>query len=183
MKLHIFGAAGAGVTTLGQALSAEMDVPYFDSDDYFWAPAPAPFTERRPAAARDAALAQALADAPGWVLGGSLVGWGGSWRSAFDLAVFLWLPPALRLARLRQREHERYGDVIFTDPSRAAQFQHFLAWAANYDNHSAGGHRTLANHTAWLGQLQCPVLQLRDDWPVTQRVVRVAAKLRTLRLH
>lgn len=183
MKLHIFGAAGAGVTTLGRALGAELSAPYFDTDDYFWMATAPPFTERRPAAARDAVLAHDLAGAPRWVLGGSLVGWGEPRQAAFDLAVFLWLPPALRLARLRHREHERYGDAIFTDPTRAAQYQKFLAWAAGYDDSPVGGHRTLANHSTWLNQLSCPVLELRGDLSVAQRVARVAAQLRELGLH
>jgi hypothetical protein len=35
MRLHIFGASGSGVTTTGQALAARMNLPYFDSDDYY----------------------------------------------------------------------------------------------------------------------------------------------------
>lgn len=104
MKIHLFGASGTGVTTLGHALSAQLALPYFDTDSYFWLPTEPPFTQRRPAAERDAQLAQDLPRFPSWLLGGSLVGWGEQWLAAFDLAVFLWLPPTLRLARLRQRE-------------------------------------------------------------------------------
>ncbi|WP_228410094.1 shikimate kinase [Chryseobacterium viscerum] len=35
MKIHIFGASGSGVTTLGKALSEELNLEYFDSDDFF----------------------------------------------------------------------------------------------------------------------------------------------------
>ncbi|HEX8328555.1 MAG TPA: adenylate kinase [Hymenobacter sp.] len=178
MRLHIFGASGTGVTTLGQALGSTLGVPYFDSDDYFWERSNPPFTVRRPPAERDAALAADLAQPPRWILGGSIVGWGPQWLRAFDLAVFLWLPPTLRLHRLQQREQERYGDVIFANPERAAQTQAFLAWAAGYDDNTAGGSRTLANHTAWLSQFSCPVLALRGDLTVTQRLGLVQAKLR-----
>lgn len=182
MRLHIFGAAGTGVTTLGQALSTKLGVPYFDSDDYFWLPTEPPFTQRRPAATRDARLAADLAQAPRWILGGSVVGWGAHWLAAFDLAVFLWLPPALRLARLQARELARYGDIVFTDPARSAQHLAFLAWAAGYDDNSTGGNRTIANHTAWLARFACPVLELRGDLPVVERQRRVEGRLRELRL-
>lgn len=36
MKIHIMGASCAGSTTLGNALSAEWGIPYFDTDDFFW---------------------------------------------------------------------------------------------------------------------------------------------------
>lgn len=183
MKIHLFGAAGAGVTTLGTSLGNALGVPYFDSDDYFWGPSEVPFTVRRPAAERNALLAHDLARGPRWVLGGSLVGWG-PWGeqqlAALDVAVFLWLPPALRLHRLRQREHARYGDVVTTNPTRAAQTDASLTWAAGYDDGSCGGSRTLANHTAWLERFACPVLALRSNFTVAEcqaRVLGEAARL------
>ena len=182
MKVHIFGASGAGVTTLGEALSAALGTPYFDSDTYYWEPSDPPFTVRRPAEARDAALAQALAQTESWVLGGSVVSWGQQWLAQVELVVFLWLPPALRLARLRQREQDRYGEAIRRDPARAAQAQAFLTWAAGYDDGSCGGSRTLANHTAWLGRFAGPVLELRGDLTVAERLHRVQVKLRELGL-
>ena len=173
MRLHIFGAAGAGVTTLGEALGGALAVPYFDSDAYFWEATEPPFTRRRPAAERDARLAADLAATESWVLGGSVLGWGADWRAAFDLVVFLWLPPALRLARLRRREQQRYGRELATNPARCAQYEEFMAWAGGYDDGTAGGHRTLANHERWLGELRCPVLVLRGDLTVAERVAAV----------
>lgn len=75
MNLHLFGASGTGVTTLGEALGAALGLPYFDTDAYFWEATDPPFTVRRPAAARAARLAHDLARCESWVVGGSLVGW------------------------------------------------------------------------------------------------------------
>lgn len=36
MNIHIFGASGSGATTLGRFLAVQLNVPCFDSDDYFW---------------------------------------------------------------------------------------------------------------------------------------------------
>ena len=179
MQLHVFGASGTGVTTLGQALSAALHVPYFDSDAYFWRATEPPFTQRRPAAARNARLARDLADATSWILGGSIGGWDAAWLTApFNLVVFLWLPPDLRLRRLRAREHARYGERLATDPAQAARTQAFLEWAAGYDDSSTGGTRTLANHERWLTQFASPALELRGDLSVAQRVAAVRAALR-----
>ena len=178
MKLHVFGASGTGVTTLGQALGAALHIPYFDSDAYFWQATEPPFTQRRPAAVRDAQLARALTGAANWVLGGSVGGWDAAWLTApFDLVVFLYLPPALRLARLRAREHARYGEQLADDPAQAARTQAFLTWAAGYDASSTGGTRTLANHERWLTQFTSPVLELRGDLSVAERVAAVRAAL------
>jgi len=181
MKIHLFGASGAGVTTLGTTLEA----PYFDSDDYFWGPSDGPFAVRRPKDERNALLAHDLTRGPRWVLGGSL-GWG-IWGeqplTTLDLAMFLWLPPTLRLRRLRQREHARCGDVINTGPARAAQTKAFLAWATDYDDGFCGSGHTPANHTAWLGCLACRVLALRSNLTVTERLNAVLAQVARLGSH
>lgn len=35
-RIHIFGASGSGTTTLANALSNNMNLPHYDTDDYFW---------------------------------------------------------------------------------------------------------------------------------------------------
>lgn len=57
-----------------------------------------------------------------------------------------------------------------------------LDQAFNQGHNSAGGHRTLANHTTWLGQFTCPVLELRGDFSVHYRLNRVRTMLRELDL-
>lgn len=166
MKLHLFGASGSGTTTLGQALSSALGWPYFDTDDYFWLPTAAPYTARRPPAERNRQLLADLALHRHALVGGSIGGWGDDWFEAFDLAVFLWLPPPVRLQRLAQREQARYGTA---NPAQVARTAAFLAWAAGYDTNSTGGTRTLATHTAWLTRFACPVIELRGDLSVAQR--------------
>lgn len=113
MRIHIFGASGAGSTTQGEDLSAELNIPYFDTDHYFWE---TPFTVKRSAEERNAMLKADLAKHESLIVGGSLVSWGDEWLKTFDLAVFLYVPPDIRLERLRERELERYGNLIHTDP-------------------------------------------------------------------
>lgn len=97
--------------------------------------------------------------------------------------VFLWLPPVLRLARLQAREQAQNGEAMLRDPARAEQARAFLNWAAGYDDSSCGGSRTLANHTAWLREFTCPVLELRGDLTVAERINQVQEKLRALELR
>jgi adenylate kinase family enzyme len=37
-RIHIVGASGAGVTSLGRALADALAIPHHDTDDYFWQP-------------------------------------------------------------------------------------------------------------------------------------------------
>ncbi|MDR3715484.1 MAG: hypothetical protein P4L51_21965 [Puia sp.] len=174
MKIHIFGASGSGVSTLGRALSERLDLPYFDSDEYFWERSDPPFTVKRRAAARNALLKEDLAkqggaSSPQWILGGSVVNWNDPVFRDFDLAVFLWIPPGVRIRRLQQREQERYGDVLFLDPERRRLYEAFIDWASGYDDNSLSG-RTLAAHEKWMRELDCPVLELREDISTEERV-------------
>jgi adenylate kinase family enzyme len=170
MHLHLFGASGSGTTTLGLTLCSMLGWPYFDTDDYFWLSTQVPFTARRPAAERNQLLAGDLAQHAHAIVGGSLGGWGDEWFTRFDLAVFLWLPPGLRLQRLREREQWRYD---LSDPAQLARTTAFLTWAAGYDDNSTGGTRTMASHTSWLTRFTCPLLELRGDLTVAQRVAAV----------
>ncbi|MFL1418338.1 AAA family ATPase [Pseudomonas fildesensis] len=158
-KIHILGAAGAGTTTLGKALAERLGVAYFDSDFFYWQPTPAPFTVARPRDERIRLLQEQTAGLEGWVLSGSLCGWGDPMIEHFTHVVFLRLDPNLRLQRLRLREVQRYGDQILEGGSRHANSVAFLAWTARYDdgNHSL---RSLRRHETWLKPLTCPVIRL-----------------------
>jgi adenylate kinase family enzyme len=179
MKIHIMGASCAGSTTLGRALSARLGYPYFDTDDYFWQPSEPPFTVKRSFNERVALIKTDIAGLPHYVIGGSLINWGDEWKSVFDLVIFLYVPPYIRMQRLKDRELARYGDVIYTDPERIAGYEKFLAWAKAYDTNAISG-RTLQAHEAWLAELTCPVLEIRGDTTVKQRLNLITSKLKTI---
>ncbi|RKR85296.1 adenylate kinase family enzyme [Mucilaginibacter gracilis] len=176
MKIHIFGASGSGVTTLGLALAEKTGYPYFDADQFFWEKSNPPFTIRRDAEERNALLHQQLAENENWILGGSIVQWGDSFPPLFDLTVFLLIPHDVRIARLKQREFERYGDIIFTDELRNKQYQDFIIWASGYDDNttiSPGGRgmgRTLQVHREWIKKLNNGFLEISGDTTVKQRL-------------
>ncbi|SEW42675.1 P-loop NTPase family protein [Chitinophaga arvensicola] len=183
MKLHLFGASGSGVTTLGNALAAQLNIPYFDSDAYFWESTDPPFTIRRNAAQRNALIRADLDKQPDWMVGGSIINWGDTVFPSFDLIVFLWLPPEVRMARLLKREQERYGDRISLNPDRKKQHQEFLAWAADYDHDTGIATRTLNAHEQWMQKQTAPVLELRGDKTIRERTHEVIVRLRTMNVH
>lgn len=160
-RIHILGAAGAGTTTLGRALAESLNVAYFDTDDFYWQQTDAPFTVARPKEERIRLLQEQTAGLEGWVLSGSLCGWGDAMIAQFTHVVFLRLDPHVRLHRLRLREVQRYGDEILEGGSRHENSVAFLAWAARYDN---GNHslRSLRRHETWLAALTCPVIRLNS---------------------
>jgi adenylate kinase family enzyme len=159
-RIHIFGAAGSGTTTLASGLSAKHGHCHFDTDDFYWLPSDPPYQQARPRADRQALLVEAFAETEAWVISGSVCGWGDPFLSRFELVVFLVVPVEERLARLRAREIIRYGHEAIAPGGRLHKAHvEFLDWARRYDN---GGldMRSRALHERWIQRLPLPVLRL-----------------------
>jgi len=87
----------------------------------------------------------------------------------FELVVFLAMPHDRRMARLHQREHERFGERILPGGDMYEKSQQFLAWAASYDD---GGLdiRSRRLHEEWLGMLPCPILCFEGEYPTEEQL-------------
>ena len=166
MLILITGASGSGTSTLGAALAKELGIAHLEADDYYWLPTAPPFTSKRDRAERLSSVLRDVRTKQSAVLAGSIIDWGLELENAFNLIVFLYLDAAIRVERLRAREMEFLGKAD----------EEFLEWAAQYDAGNLGG-RSLAKHQAWLSARTCPVLELRGDLSVGQRVAAVLKHL------
>lgn len=175
-RVLVTGAAGAGTTTLASALAGRWSVPHADADDYFWLPTEPPYREVREPSERAALMGRIFLPRPAWVLSGSVMGWGAAAQAVMDrveLVVLMTLDPATRMARVEARQRRRYGAADIA-PGGALHDEHvaFLAWCAGYDDPGFDG-RNLAQHLAWLDQLEQPTLRLDGETPVDQLVALV----------
>ena len=172
--IHIVGAGGAGTTTLGAGLAAAIGGAHIDTDDHYWLPTWPPYREKRPPEERLERLRAAFSTTDRWVLSGSLLYWGVELAADFDLVIFLYVPPAVRQARVMAREATRYGEKIAPGGELHQSHQDFVAWAASYDTATAPG-RNLVSHRAWLQTLTCPVLEIAGTQPPEETLRRVLA--------
>lgn len=161
--IHIFGASGAGTSTLGRAVSERFGYVHMDTDDYYWFPTDPPFQQSRPVPER---LTRMRADMNGkrCVVSGSLCGWGDSLRADFGLVIWLQTPTPIRLKRIREREYQRFGDRIRAGGDMYEQHQRFLEWAAGYDTGNTST-RSWELHRQWLEQIHCVKLVLSGVMP------------------
>jgi adenylate kinase family enzyme len=158
-RIHVMGASGSGVTTLGRALADALAFPHYGTDDYFWLPTTPPYRTQREIADRLRLMREVFLDRSDWVLSGSLAGWGDSIVPLLDLVVFLQVPTEIRLRRLRDREARHFGvDAVSPGGWRHQETEEFIEWASHYDDGSREG-RNLARHLRWLAGLTCPVLR------------------------
>ncbi len=159
-RVHITGASGAGVTSVGRAVADALAISHHDTDDYFWRPTNPPYREMREVADRLRLMRDVFLDRSDWVLSGSLDGWGDPIIPSFDLVVFLYVPTPIRLERLRAREARRFGaEAVAPSGSQHQQAEEFIEWASHYDDGTREG-RNFARHQAWLATLPCRVLRL-----------------------
>jgi len=172
-RIHVMGASGSGVTTLGRALADALALPHHDSDDYFWMPTTPPYRQQREVSERLRLMEAMFLPRADWVLSGSLAGWGDPIMAKFDLVVFLRTPPEIRLTRLRAREATHFGaDVVAQGGWRHDETEAFIEWASHYEDGGREG-RNLQKHLAWLAKLPCPVLRLDGSRPLPDLVAEV----------
>lgn len=165
-KIHILGASGSGVSTLGSQLSLILPHVNFDGDEYFWIEK---FTEQRERNDRLRLLKQDLSNFNQWILSGAICGWGDELKSCFDLVIFIYTPKEIRLQRLKEREFQRYGEEIFPGGSKYELSKSFLKWASLYDD--AGLEvRSKTLHEYWMSDLNCPILRIEGDHSVQERI-------------
>jgi adenylate kinase family enzyme len=168
MRILITGAAGSGTSTLAQALGSTLGASVLEADDYFWLPTSPPFTSKRDPKERLSLILRDLARMPSAVIAGSIVDWGLELEDSMSMIVFLTVPAAVRVRRLRQREQLLFGRVN----------SDFLEWAAQYDEGRLTG-RSRLKHERWLSLRSAPVLRIDGDISVEDANRRVLAALKS----
>jgi adenylate kinase family enzyme len=162
MKIHLLGPSGAGTTTLGKALAAAFGIPHFDSDDFFWVKTDPPFTDIRPRADRSILLGGALSGLSGWVVSGSMMGWGDFLIPEIECIIYKYVPWEVRQERLAARERARYGDRILPGQEMHRQHREFMEWASRYDE---GGNdmRSRQSEEHWIRAAGRPFIRLDEE--------------------
>lgn len=174
-RIHITGASGTGVSTLGQAVAEALSVPFVDTDDAYWMPTNPRFTTKRPVAERLEVLTRAQGSG-GWVVAGALCGWGDRVIRTAGLIVFLTAPMSERIARLRRRERAAFGPRIEPGGDMARIHEKFIAWSAQYDDPHFTGRSRVMQET-WLMEQTIPVLRLQGTGDVENLVAQVTGAL------
>lgn len=181
-RIHIVGASGSGVSTLGAEIARLLAAPHLDADAVYWLPTDPPFVEARPRDERLALLRENLLSDEDWVFSGSAIGWAEPIEQLYDLIVYLQLDPAIRMDRLRQREQARYGRRIEPGGDMAAASAAFFAWAAAYDT-AGQEHRSRFGHEQWLAVRKAPVLRLDSSVPIEALANAVLSYVAELRCY
>jgi adenylate kinase family enzyme len=137
----ITGASGCGVTTLGAALAERLGAVHIDTDDHYWVATDPPYREKRDVDLRLAGMRAEQERTGRWVVSGTLDDWASPALAAAELIVFLEVPTAVRIERLRRRESARFGDSLLPGGTMFETHREFIEWAAQYEDGTLPGRR------------------------------------------
>ena len=170
--INIFGASGAGTTTLARKICDELGFFLMDTDDYFWLPVDPRYSQKRPREERLLMMRNDIEHADHVVISGSLVDWGDALIPLFTLAVRLQTDTEIRIDRIKLREKEKFGKRIDVGGDMYQQHLDFIEWAKAYDT---GGPdmRSKIKHDEWKKLLPCKILQLNGADNLEDNFLRV----------
>jgi len=166
MGIIIFGASGAGSTTLGKEVAQRLHFQYLDIDDYLWRSDTAiPLTVTRPPEERTELLMNDVRKHPNFVISGTIFNNSKLFEHLFNLAVFISTPAEICAERVRTREHAHWGERVLPggDMYKTTRFHgdigDYIASAQRYETAEVSKFgRKL--HEQWISELPCPVIRV-----------------------
>jgi len=117
-------------------------------------------------------LEKAIADSAGFIMSGSICGWGDVFIPQLDLAVFVYTPTDIRLQRLQAREFKLFGERILENGDMHESFCWFIDYAGTYDTGNPPD-RCLKLHEQWIASLPCPVARTDGIMPVEESIMQI----------
>jgi adenylate kinase family enzyme len=147
----ICGLNGAGKTTLAREAANLLDYKHFDIEDFWFLPSDIPFSRCRTKDECISLMLDAMERHENFVLSAVIADYGAEIIRRFDFAVILDVPHDLRLARIKQREIERFGGRVLKGGDMYAMQQKFYGKCAA---------RPEDYVEQWAKNLACPVIRV-----------------------
>ena len=155
----VFGLNGSGKTTLGRELARILGFKRMDAEDYYFRESAIPYSDAR---SKDEVIKLMLADIEkyGSFIMSSVAGdYGAEITEMYKLAVYITAPFELRMARVEQREHDKFGDRVQVGGDMYEQRLKFRNFVAA---------RSIAPIEQWAETLACSVIRVDGtiDWRI-----------------
>ncbi len=177
--IHIYGASGSGTSTLGRKISEELGYKFMDTDDYFWLPTNPQYTVKRSKGERLDLMKKDISENDNVVISGSLVDWGDELIPMFTLAIRLVTDTEVRVARLKLREKQNFGERIMPGGDMYENHMEFIEWAREYDTGSVDM-RSKAKHDEWQKLLHCKQIVLDGADDLEENFKKVQAEMNSV---
>ncbi|MGN0756615.1 AAA family ATPase [uncultured Treponema sp.] len=156
--IMIAGPSGSGKSSLGKIVAEKLGFPYFDVDDYIWKKdTPEPFTQMYSKAEKISRLSGDIEPCEHFVMAGSMSSFHQAFDDKFELMVFLYAGPEIRLQRVHSRAIERFGERILEGGDLYESHRKFLESNRRYET---DGSPNLNEQKKWIKNLPCAKIEL-----------------------
>ena len=156
--IMIIGPSGSGKTTLGIEVAKRIDLPFFDVDDFIWRKdTPEPYTIMYSREEKISGLKNAIMPYEHFVMAGSMSSFHEAFDEYFDLMVFLYVDPDIRVQRISERALRRFGDRVAEGGDMYESNRKFIEYNRSYET---DGSPNLKEQRAWMNSLSCRKLEL-----------------------
>ena len=153
MRIIICGLNGAGKSTLGRALAKRLQYEFRDIEDYYFPKTDDKYeySVQRTEEEVAALLLNDLEENDDVVLASVRGNYSEQIEKLFDLAVYIDIPKEIRMARVRKRSYDKFGNRMLPGGELYESEERFFKMVeARSDDHAKG----------WLTDLTCPVISI-----------------------
>ena len=159
--IMIIGPSGSGKTTLGKIVSQKLKIPYFDVDDYIWRrDTKEPFTVMYKREEKISRLSDDIAEIEHFVMAGSMSSFHQAFDDKFEMMVFLYTTPDIRISRVHERAIKRFGDRVLEGGDMYESHMRFLEDNKRYET---DGSPNLSEQEEWLNSMSCVKMRLNGE--------------------
>lgn len=156
--IMIAGPSGSGKSSLGKIVAEKLGFPFFDVDDYIWKKGtPEPYTQMYSKAEKISRLNKDIEPYTHFVMDGSMSSFHQAFDDKFELMVFLYADPEIRLQRVHNRAMERFGKRILEGGDLYESHRKFLESNRKYES---DGSPNLGEQKEWMKNLPCIKIEL-----------------------
>lgn len=156
--IMIIGPSGSGKTTLGKIVAQKLGYPYFDVDDYIWKKnTDNPYTQMYTREEKISRLSNDIAPYRHFVMAGSMSSFHYAFDDKFEMMVFLYVEPNIRVQRVHERAIERFGERVLEGGDMYESHMRFLEDNRKYEK---DGSPNLSEQREWMNNIPCVKIEL-----------------------
>ena len=156
--IMIIGPSGSGKTTLGKAVAEKLGYPYLDVDDYIWRQDTVePYTQMYTREEKISRLSNDIEPYEHFVMAGSMSSFHYAFDDKFEMMVFLYVEPDIRVQRVHNRTIERFGERVLEGGDMYESHIKFLEENPRYES---DGSPNLSEQREWMKNMPCVKIEL-----------------------
>lgn len=170
MGILICGLNGAGKSTLGKRLAERLGWQFIDNEDLYFPKTDEQYTYASPRGKEEVVrlLEEKIEKDRRFIFAAVKGDYGDKLLSLLDCIIVVDVPREIRLARVRERSFQKFGERILAGGDLAEREN---AWFAQVE------HRPEDYVEKWLETIDCPVIHVDGTRPIEENVEYLASVL------